>query len=276
MIHGQNTVKLSEVAIAEEVVGRIRSEGLYALACQLVDGRNDDFLLLVSAACLLIVLGVECQHGDTWIADVEVALDGLLEEGCLLYDSLCRDLCGNLFERQFLCHRSDAQRIAHEDAESLLSLTETGLDVVLVSLEGEALDECVLTVDRCCHQHIIQIVSEVGHGSVECLHRSLSRLLCRHTHVHLHLLLDSRQKVDASFLGVFGLLDDGELRGQVHGLAVVGCHLGRAIDDRRAKLQHLGLCKGFKDQFVSDTIGISMGESHPDFLVVHFGILILL
>lgn len=76
MIHGQNTVKLSEVAIAEEVVGRIRSEDLYALACQLVDGWNDDFHFLVSAACLLIVLGVECQHGDTWIADVEVALDG--------------------------------------------------------------------------------------------------------------------------------------------------------------------------------------------------------
>ena len=46
VIHGHDAVELYEMAVAEELVGRVRTESLNLLLGKLVNGWNDDFSLL--------------------------------------------------------------------------------------------------------------------------------------------------------------------------------------------------------------------------------------
>ena len=124
-------------------------------------------------------------------------------------------------------------------------------------------------VDRSGNQHVVETSTIISHGTIERLYCSQSRVSCRHTHIHFHLVIYSSQKIDSSILYILSLLNDRELTWQVHGLAIIGCHFWRAIYNRCTEFQHFWLCKGFKNEFISDTIGISVGDSHPYFLIVH-------
>ena len=124
-------------------------------------------------------------------------------------------------------------------------------------------------INRASHKHVEELAAEVGHGTVENLEGSLTRLLCRYAEVYLYLVVETGKEVDTSVLCVFSLVDDAEVGLCVHCLAVIGSNFGRTIDDGGAKLQHLRLGKGFKNKLVSDTVGIAMRYGNAYFSIFH-------
>ena len=49
---------------------------------------------------------------------------------------------------------------------------------------------------------------------------------------------------------------------------MVGSNLGRALDDRCAKFEDGWVCKGLENHLVTDTVGISLRDSHANFFVL--------
>ena len=169
MEHRHDAIKLVVVLAAEEFFCRVRTECLDALVGECVDGRDDDVALLGAAALVLVDAWVEGEHGDAWVGDEEVALQGLPEQGSLLGDSLCGDCLW------YLCHWDSsgdgckAQVVAKEEGQGMVAIAQTGFDIVFVILEGVALYLDILVAYRSRDEHIVEAVAIVGHGTVECL-----------------------------------------------------------------------------------------------------------
>ena len=193
----------------------------------------------------------------------------MLHQRHLLYDSICSDASGNLLQRSLLRNGSDTQVTTHQDRQAFLALTEASLNIFLMTLERIVFYLSVTIVDRRGHQDIIQSIAIIGHCTVESFYGCLSRLWCRHTHIYLHLFLYGSEEIDPSILCILCFLDDRELSWQIHRLTIVSCHLRGTIYNRCTEFQHFWLCKCLKDEFISDTIGIAMGDCHPYVLIVH-------
>ena len=101
MIHGHDAVELYEISVAEELVGWVRTEGLYFLLGKLVNGWDDDFSFLRSAALLAVVARVQGEHGDARVGNHEVALQGCVHLLHLLDDEFLGDGCRHVLERSF-------------------------------------------------------------------------------------------------------------------------------------------------------------------------------
>ena len=74
MIHGHDAVELYEMAVAEELVSRVRTKSLYFLLGKLVNGWDDDAGFLWSAALLTVVARIQGEHGDARVGNHEVSL----------------------------------------------------------------------------------------------------------------------------------------------------------------------------------------------------------
>ena len=187
----------------------------------------------------------------------------------LLDDEFLGDSCRHVLERSLSGYGCDAKVAAAEDGKALGTFAQASFNVFLVALELEALKLCVLVVYRCGNEHVEELVAVVGHGSVKCLDGCRTRFLSRHAHVNLYLLVYGWQEVDSSIFSIFCFLDDGELGRQIHRLAVISCHFRRTVDDRGTILQHLWLTECLKNEFVSDTVGISVSDGHSNLFAVH-------
>ena len=66
VIHGENGIEIVVGSAAEESVGGIGTEGLYAVFFQFVDGGDDDVVLLVAYDSVVACMRVEREYGDAW------------------------------------------------------------------------------------------------------------------------------------------------------------------------------------------------------------------
>ena len=61
------------------------------------------------------------------------------------------------------------------------------------------------------------------------------------------------------------LVDNGEVGFQIERLTMVGRYFRRAIDDGCAKFEHRRVFEDLEDDLVTDTVGISLRDSHANF-----------
>ena len=124
-------------------------------------------------------------------------------------------------------------------------------------------------VERSHNECVESLFLGIAEGALEGFDTSLGSLGSGDTQFHFHLVVEAGEQVDTPVFHVFGFADDAEVGFRVECLAVVGCNLGRAVDDGSAKLEHLRGCEGFKNQFISDTVGVALRDSHANFSVFH-------
>ena len=273
IVHGEHGIEMFEVSVAEEFVGGVWPESLHPTLGQLLDGRCDDPLLLIGG--LACRSGIECQHGNARIGDVEIAPHRLVQQFDLTHEIVFVECLSHTLERHTGRGKSQPQVVVYIDGEGFLSLPHAGLNVAGVPREWKTVHLHIVTIHRSGHQHIEESFPIVGHCLVECFQRSVARLRGGHSQFHLHLFLHGGQQIDAPVAHLLGRIDNREVGLQVECLAVVGRHFGRPIDDGRTKFQHLGLGKSLKNQFISDTIGIAVCNRHTNFSIFHKGFIYL-
>ena len=218
----------------------------------------------------LTVIRVQRQDGDTRSLDREIAAEGGIELGHLVDDAFSRHSVGHVAQRHVAGQCSHAHLVADKDVEAFLVFGDAALDKLLITREVEAVDVHVLLVHRCHDEHVEQSVLEIGYGTVETLDGSATGILRRHAQVDLHVFIEDRQQVEASILGLGGLGDNAErVAGKTKGIAMVGCYLGRAVDNGGTDIKHGRRAESLEDKFIADTVCITVGQCHTYFLIVH-------
>ena len=233
------------------------------LVDRLLDGGDDDLLFLCPDG------GVEREHGDTRVGDAEVALQRLGKGADAVGQTLFGNLGYDVLHGHVVGHQAYAERVVEQDGHGLPALGETFLDIARLSCERDALALDIGRMDGSCHQHVKLAVAVIHDGAVERLEGSHAGFLARLAQFHLDFLIKGGQQVHPPVLGILGAVDDAEVGLYVQRLAVIGRHLGRPIDDGRTQFQHLWGGEGFKNQFVSDTVGIAVCNGHT-YLSVFF------
>ena len=235
----------------------------------MVDGRNDGFLFFLPVVSIAVI-GVEGQHGDTWTLYGEVAVQGGIEQSELLYETLLIDGGRHVLQRDVAGGKGYTHDIVDEDVESFLPVTDTALDEPLVAWEVEAVDVHVVLVDRSGDEHVEEIVFIVGDGAVDALDGSAAGILRRHAELYLHILVETWQQVELAVLSLVGAVDDAEdVALNAQRIAMVAGNLGRAIDNRCAEIEYCRVFECFEYQLVTYAIGVSVGDGHAYFPIVH-------
>ena len=141
------------MAQTEESVRRERTEGEYALVNRLFDCRNDDASLFVTEQSSVSAVRVEAEHGNAWLVNAEVLLEGLVDKAQLAEYLLLGDACGYVFERNVTGHHADLDAAADHKHRHVLD-SEGILDILRMSRESESLPGHSLFVDRAGNQHV--------------------------------------------------------------------------------------------------------------------------
>ena len=220
--------------MSEETVGCVWSEGTYAVVRQLLDGRYDNLLLLASQQSVVACMRIERQHGDARVRDAEVAFQRIVEYRSLLYDALFGYSRSNVSDGQMCGYESHAQHVVEQYHESLVAIACTLLDIFGVAAEMEVVALYVVLVDRCRYEHVEQSLFVVGHCLFESCERCHASLFRRIAKVNLYLLIESCEQIHLVVVGFGSRVDYGEVALNAESIAVIGCHLGRAVDDRCA------------------------------------------
>ena len=126
-----------------------------------------------------------------------------------------------------------------------------------------------MLVDGSRDQHIKQTVPIIGQCFFQCRQCRLSRFGSRFGKLHLQLFLNAVHHIHPSVLGIFRRIHDTEVGRYLHGLAMIGRHLGRTIDDRCTQFQHGRVGEGFQDDLIAYSVYISMSDSHSNFTIFH-------
>ena len=250
--------------MSEEFVGSVRSVSVDAVLFRFLDGGNDGVILLCSVG-----IGIECQYCYAWVGDAEVALYACVQRLDLGYEALFGEVCRHVLDSESVGGECYAQRLVYHYLHALGTVADACLRVFLQVLVAIVVGRHVCIVHRTCYEHVVQLAAEVGHGTVESLQCSLTRLLGRSAEFHLHLIVKACEQIDTSVLRIFGTVDYAEVGLYVHSLAMIGSNLGRTVDDGSAQFQHLRLSKGFKNEFVSDTVGIAVRYGNAYFSIFH-------
>ena len=212
---------------------------------------------------------VQSEHGDARRFDAQVALQRLVEDAQLLYDSVLSNSIGHLADRKVCRYQSHTQRAVHQHHQGLLTFAHTGLNVFGVSGELELLTLDGVFVDRCGYQHINQSGTVVDDGTLQRHQGRLSALLGRLAQVDFHFFLDAGHQIHLSVNGILGLVYGQEIGIQVERLAVERRNLGGTVDDGGAQIQHTSLLKNLQDHFVAHSVYISLCDSHTNFSILH-------
>ena len=138
VVHRERGVEVLEMVEAEETVGGEGAEGEDALVGGLLDGGDDDVLLLRAEQAAVAAVRVEAEHGDARLVHDEVSLEGVV----------------------------DPQAVADHEHQRILC-AEGVLDVFGVSGEAEALERHGLLVDRTGHEDVDQAGLELGDGLLQ-------------------------------------------------------------------------------------------------------------
>ena len=137
-------------------------------------------------------------------------------------------------------------------------------DVLRMTTEMKHIALNGVLVDRCRNQHVVQVIAEVGHSTVECFQGCLAGLFRWLSEVHLDFIFKRRQQVQPSLLGILGSLYDAERCLQTECLAVIGCHFRRAIYNGDTQIEHSRIGKGLHDNLVTNAVRISVRDSHAN------------
>ena len=207
VVHRQYSIELRELAIAEEGVSCIGTEGLQTVLLQLLDGRLDDLLLLFAQQTVGAGMGIQCQYGNAWVRDAHVALQTSVQRGGLLDDNLLRDGLRHVLDGYVLGYQCDTQVFVDQHRQRLW-----------VTAQG------VVTGSRGRHQHVDQSVSYIAPGALHSLACSVLRLLCLLSCLNLHFFVEDGQQVQPSVPGLVSLFNVVELQLHVECLAVVACN----------------------------------------------------
>ena len=252
------------VVAGEEGVGGVGAKGLDTLGGQRLDGGADNLLLLGAEQSVVASLRIDGEEGDAGIGEAEVATQALGEFAAGLLDAALGDALHHLAQGQVACGQGNAQSAIDHQGLAVA----VGLQVVFDIAALSAKLKLAGVVDGIGDEDVEAALAIVGQGAVEGLEGVVSRGLAGHARLHFYLLFVGGQQIDHAVGGLACVRDDGEVGLYLEQVAVVGCHLGRTVDDGRAQLQHLGVGKDLEYQLVSDTVGIALGDSHPYFLVI--------
>ena len=112
------------------------------------------------------------------------------------------------------------------------------------------------------HEHVHQSVAAVGHGAFQRHEGGLPALGRGAAKLHLDFLVETVDQVQPAFFNGFGRRYDVAVAGYAQHLAVVGGHLGRAVDHRRADVEHGIFGKGFENELITHAVGVAVGDGH--------------
>ena len=137
-----------------------------------------------------------------------------------------------------------------------------GLDVALVDGGG----------DEDVHLALLEVVA----GAVEALTAEGAGHLGALAKVYLDLLLREVDDVIVAVLSLGSVLDSIEchlLRNRGEELLVVGSHLGGAVKDGCAEVEHAAVAEGLDDDFVANTVEVAVSDGDAYlflFVIVHY------
>ncbi len=235
VIHGQYAVEGAILAVAEEIVDLIGSEGVDPDICQFLYG-GDDLLCLLLAGMLVAVVGVEGQNGDARVGDAHVFAQGGEKHRHLLDNRLCGDGRAHVLEGHLVGHECHSELFVDQDVKPFAPFADARLDVFGLVGDVIALHRETVSIGRTGHQHVDQAVLIVGQCLVQGLDGGEVGLRRRYTQLHLDFLVKDRQHVHSAVLRLGGSVDDAEIGIDAQRVAVISRHLGRPIYNRCAKL----------------------------------------
>ena len=189
-----------------------------------------------------------------------------MEYFCFVHNLLLADGLCHVLQRDVIRYQCHAQVVAYQDGQTLTVVAQVLGEVRRVAVEATY----AVLRHRSRHKHVEGTFLEIGQCPVKCLFGCFACLWCGYAEVHLHLFLKGHKQVNLVLLGIRGLGDDGELRVQTKRLAMIGCKLGRAIDDGRAEFQHAGIFECLEYYFIAHAVGIAVGDCYSYLLVFHF------
>ena len=273
MVHGENGIEMPvHGGIEESVCGEGAVTGKAGI-CQRLDGRHNHLFLFMAYHAAVAGMGVECQNGNAGRRDVEVAAQRLVEHPRLLHDTILSDGKGHFRNGQMGCHQSHPhqgvaqyhQRFAAVTAEAVLKVFGVAGETEVGTLDAGFLDGS-------CHQHVNKAGLEVLHGLFQCHESGMAGLGTLRPELHLDLCVGAVDEVELAGGGIFrrNYLPDVGIEPQ--GLAMVGKHLGVAIDYRRAEFQHQGIGKGFQYDLRPHSVGVALGDAHTHRRTARLGI----
>ena len=263
VVHRQRGVEILEMIEAEVAVGGEGTEGEDALVGGLLDGGDDDVLLLGAEQAAVAAVRVEAQHGDARLVHHEVLLEGLVDEAQLAQNALFGDLRGHVLEGNVARDDGEAQAVADHEHQGIGG-AEGVLDVFGVAREAEALERHGLLVDGARDEHVDEARLEVGDGALERLDGAAGRLGRGLAGLGVGAVREAVDDVDALGVRLGGAADGVRVHG-LHfgdGLAVEAEELGGAVDDGGELLEDPRVGECLDDDFVADAVGVALGDAH--------------
>ena len=270
VVHRQRGVEILEMIEAEEAVGGEGTEGEDALVGGLLDGGDDDVLLLGAEQAAVAAVRVEAEHGDARLVHHEVLLEGLVDQAQLAQDALFGDLRGDVLEGNVARDDGQAQAVADHEHQRIRG-AEGVLDVFGVAREAEAFERHGLLVDGARDEHVHEAGLEVGDGALERQDGAFGGFGRGLAGFGVGALRQAADDVDALGMRLGGAVDGVGVH-RLHfgdGLAVEAEELGGAVDDGGELLEDPRVGECFDDDFVADAVGVALGYAHYDFSVLH-------
>ena len=100
-------------------------------------------------------MGIQCQYGNAWTRDAEVAFQCRMENGRFLHDTFFGDGTCNVFDSQVCRDEGHTQRLVHQYHQGFLSVAHAGLDIFRMTREMETRSLDGRFVDGGGHQHVV-------------------------------------------------------------------------------------------------------------------------
>ena len=261
VIHGQYAIEPVVEAIGKEVVGGIGTKGTHLALAEFFYGRHNHLSLFCSQR------RIQREHSYPWRRHTEISPECIGKQMQACFQTLRGDMLDNIFHSHMLGHQSNTHTVVEVNGHRLTLFGKTFLYIVGLSLKVNSLTPYGSRIDRRRYKHIKQMFVIIINGTVERLQCSLSGLFCRTAQFNLYLFIESGKKIHSAILCIGRMRYDAEIGRNIECLAMIGCHLGRTVDDGRTEFQHLRCSKSLKNKFISNTIGIAVGNCHTYFSI---------
>ena len=127
-----------------------------------------------------------------------------------------------------------------------------------------------MLVDWSGDEDVDVALAEVAYGSLECGESGLTGGFGRDAGLNFEVFAHDIYDVEYAVARIGSAVDAIELHlGELHGLAVEGGGLGRAVDHHGAEVAHAGVFEGSENHLVANAVGVAVGDAHFYFFVCH-------
>ena len=212
---------------------------------------------------------VQAQNGNPRRINSKVHFQRAVKSHDLFGQQFFGQRLRNLTHRNIFRGQRHAEIPLHQNGQSFPSAADPFLKKSAMARKAGRIGLHGLFVCRRGNQHVEQAFLVFLHRFLKSGNGSLARFGRRFRKFNLQLLIDAVHHIHPSVLHIRSRIDDAEVCRNVHRLPVIGSHLGRAVNNRRTKLQHRRIRECLENHFIADSVDISVGNTHFNSFTFH-------